>query len=129
MDLLRIRPKPPICNPAGKNSGQLSQQQLIVFCFLISDLMVLILDCNPEQVARALRKICLIREKNTRFVIAPDLIKFLTCAPIFELPSNISTVSDLIHGGLTQYTYGIKDTIKPLDILDINIHISKALSG
>ena len=65
--------------------------------------ILLILDGNSEHVAHALRKIGLFGEKKHRFVTSLDLIKclkrnkqqkwLLTCAPISELPSNLSTIS------------------------------------
>ena len=64
--------------------------------------IVLILYGNLEHVAHAWRKIDLFEEKYIRFATALDLIKFLiqikyqrlilTCAPISELPFNISTM-------------------------------------
>ena len=64
--------------------------------------MVLVLDGNSENVAHARSKNGSFLEKKNRFVTTLDLIKGFkqiklqrlhhTCAPISELPSNISTM-------------------------------------
>ena len=71
--------------------------------------MVLILDDNLEYVVHAWSKVGVLDKKKVRFVTTLDLIKCrsnqmpstdqmrdiapYTCAPIFELPSDISTCS------------------------------------
>ena len=71
--------------------------------------MVLISDGNSEHIAHAQKKIDYCGEKKCRVVTALVLIKclkqikfqifLLTCAPISELPSHIST---MMEGGKSQ---------------------------